>query len=200
MPEARDYYQVLQISPKADPAIVKSAYYTHLKTLKKHPDLGGDHEEASLLNEAYEILGDPQRRRQYDQQFLNGLLSEASAAEPNPFTPGKEVRKHRRTIFQNPFSWRKRSARNGHWIQAWFRDISISGACFRTQEKFAKGDVLELDVCDTPSLKIQAAVRWVRTVPHRFGPPVFEGGVEFKKVDEKTLRTWLNGEGLFEVA
>lgn len=196
----RDYYQVLQISPKADPAIVKAAYYTHLKTLKKHPDLGGDHEVASLLNEAYEILGDAQRRREYDQQFLKGFASEASAPEPNPFSPKEELRKHRRYIFLSPFSYRTRSGRNGKWISAQLRDISLSGACFRSQEKFGRGDILELDLSDQPNLKIEAEVRWVRPIPHRFGPPVYEGGVEFKKKSEKAFQTWLKNEGLFEVA
>ena len=200
MTTSRDYYQILQISPKADPAIVKAAYYTHLKTLKKHPDLGGSHEEASLLNEAYEILGDAERRREYDQRFLNGLLSEASAVEPNPFSPKEELRAHRRFVFLNPFSYRPQSGRNGSWTQAQFRDISLSGACFRTQEKFNKGELLELDVSDKPNLKIEAEVRWVRPIPHRFGPPVFEGGVAFKGLDEKDFRRWLKNEGLFEMA
>ncbi|MBI4125754.1 MAG: PilZ domain-containing protein [Deltaproteobacteria bacterium] len=196
----RDYYQILQISPKADPAIVKAAYYAHLKTLKKHPDLGGDHEEASLINEAYEILGDSERRRQYDQQFLKGFASEASAPEPNPFSPQEELRKHRRFIFQNSFSYRSRAWRNGKWVAAHFRDISLSGACFRSREVFKKGETLELDVSDHPNIKIPAEVRWVRPIPHRFGPPVYEGGVEFKQADEKAFRRWLKDEGLFEVA
>lgn len=187
--EQQDYYQVLEISPKADPAIVKAAYYTHLKALKKHPDLGGDHEEAILLNEAYEILGDSEKRRAYDKQFLKGMASEASAPEPNPFVPDHESRKSPRVCFQNRFRFRRKS--NSHWYEAQFRDLSLTGACFRTQEKFKAGEAFDLDISDNPSVQIQAKVRWVRLVPQRFGAPVYEGGVEFKKVDEKNFRNYL---------
>lgn len=196
MPTERDYYQVLQISPKADPAIVKAAYYTHLKTLKKHPDLGGDHEETTLLNEAYEILGDPARRRAYDQEFVKGLVSEASAPQPNPFSPQQELRKHPRAVFQNSFRYRRRGLLNGSWIEAQFRDISLSGACFRSTEKFREGETLEFDISDHPLVQIQAVVRWLRIIPQRFGLPLYEGGVEFKKADTAALKKYLKLVGL----
>ena len=189
-----NYYQVLEISPKADPAIVKAAYYTHLKTLRKHPDLGGDHEEASVLNEAYEILGDPQRRREYDRQFFKGFVSEASAPEPNPFVPEHEGRKSPRICFQNQFQFRKKL--NSHWYPAQFRDVSLTGACFRAQEKFKEGDTFEFDISDNPSVQIQVKVRWVRLVPQRFGSPVYEGGVEFKKLDQNAFQKYLKLTGL----
>lgn len=190
----QDYYQVLEISPKADPAIVKAAYYTHLKTLKKHPDLGGDHDGAMRINEAYEVLSDPERRRQYDREFLKGLVSEASAPEPNPFQPDHELRKHPRAVFQNYFRFRKKS--NGHWHEAQFRDISLTGACFRTQEKFKSGETFDLDISDNPSVQIQAKVQWVRVIPQRFGDSFYEGGIEFKKIDEKNLHNYLKLVGL----
>lgn len=196
MPTEPDYYQVLQISPKADPAIVKAAYYAHLKTLKKHPDLGGNHEEASLLNEAYEVLGDPHRRRSYDQQFVKGLVSEASAPEPNPFSPEQELRRHPRAVFQNNFRYRRRTLLNGSWMEAQFRDISLSGACFRSAKKFRDGDTLELAISDQPSVQIQAVVKWMRTIPQRFGPAIYEGGVEFTKVDQKAFENYLKLVGL----
>ena len=189
-----DYYQVLQISPKADPAIVKAAYYTHLKDLKKHPDLGGEHDVALLLNEAYEILGDPQRRREYDQQFLKGFVSDASSPEPNPFVPDHENRKSPRAIFQNNFRYQVKS--NGGWRDAQFCDISLSGACFRSEKKFKSGDDLEIDISDNPAVQIKAKVRWVRIIPQRFGSPLYEGGVEFKKVDAKNFEKYLKLVGL----
>lgn len=35
--------------------------------LKVHPDLGGDHQTAVLINQAYAVLGDPKRRSRYDE-------------------------------------------------------------------------------------------------------------------------------------
>jgi len=63
-----DYYALLQVHPDADPAIIKSAYRTIMSELKMHPDLGGSTEKAQQLNEAYETLSNPEKRRAYDQQ------------------------------------------------------------------------------------------------------------------------------------
>lgn len=191
--ESIDYYQVLQISPKADPAIVKAAYYTHLRTLKKHPDLGGSHEEATILNEAYEVLSDPQRRREYDKKFYRGLVSPASAPEPNPFSPATEMRRTIRAVFQNPFRFRKK---RGEWVSAQFRDISWEGACFRTLAKFEKGDAIEIDISDNPILKPTAKICWVRLLPQRFGLPFYEGGLTFKKIDREAYQKYLKLVGL----
>ncbi len=65
----RDYYEVLGVSKSASDAEIKSAYRKLAK--KYHPDLnpGDKQAEASFkeVNEAYEVLSDPQRRQRYDQ-------------------------------------------------------------------------------------------------------------------------------------
>ena len=66
----KDYYELLQVHPKASADIIKKAYQTLAK--KYHPDLSKlPPEEAgrhmSELNEAYRILSDPLARRQYDE-------------------------------------------------------------------------------------------------------------------------------------
>jgi curved DNA-binding protein CbpA len=33
-----------------------------------HPDQGGDSRKAQLINEAYEVLRDPAKRRRYDEE------------------------------------------------------------------------------------------------------------------------------------
>src|SRR5579864_1086898 len=62
-----DYYEVLQVHPRASAEMVKKAYRTLMGEMGGHPDLGGDEERAKLLNEAYAVLGDPDLRRAYDQ-------------------------------------------------------------------------------------------------------------------------------------
>ena len=49
-----------------------------MQRLKQHPDLGGDHWNAALINEAYRVLTNPASRERYDherQLILRGLSS-----------------------------------------------------------------------------------------------------------------------------
>jgi tetratricopeptide (TPR) repeat protein len=64
-----NHYQRLQVDRKALPEVVKSAYRVLLKEIGGHPDLGGDEEVAKAINEAYEIIGDPRLREQYDREL-----------------------------------------------------------------------------------------------------------------------------------
>ena len=189
-----DYYQILQIAPQADPSIIKAAYYTHLKSLKKHPDLGGSHEDAVLLNEAYEILGDPLRRREYDREHLGGLASDSSAPQKNPFEPVESLRRFPRAVFYNRFQIRNHTA--DKWVDAQFRDISLGGACFRSRSPFKTGSILDLDISEDFNLRPTAKICWGRILPQRFGIPLFEGGLEFQRIDTVAFRAFLKAVGL----
>ncbi len=70
MNNRRNYYRILHVQPDAPLEIIKSSYRTLLLKLKKHPDLGGDQWESTLLNEAKEVLTDPKKRSEYDRDFL----------------------------------------------------------------------------------------------------------------------------------
>jgi curved DNA-binding protein CbpA len=61
-----DYYEVLQISPNADPETVHRVY--RLLAQRFHPDNRETGNDARFreLTEAYEVLSDPQRRAKYD--------------------------------------------------------------------------------------------------------------------------------------
>jgi molecular chaperone DnaJ len=69
MAEKRDYYEVLGVSKDADDAAIKKAYRVLAK--KYHPDTNpGDEEAAEKFkeaSEAYAVLSDAEKRRQYDQ-------------------------------------------------------------------------------------------------------------------------------------
>ncbi|BDF33543.1 chaperone protein DnaJ [Lachnospiraceae bacterium] len=65
----RDYYEVLGVSKDADDATLKKAYRQVAK--KYHPDMNPGDAEAEKkfkeASEAYAVLSDPEKRRQYDQ-------------------------------------------------------------------------------------------------------------------------------------
>ena len=69
MADKRDYYEVLGVDKNADSATIKKAYRKLAK--KYHPDANpGDEEAASKFkeaSEAYAVLSDDSKRKQYDQ-------------------------------------------------------------------------------------------------------------------------------------
>ena len=76
----RDYYRLLQVDPEAHPEILRAAYRTLLRVLRKHPDLGGDEAQARLLIEAYETLSNPQRRAAYNVWLRSHSTAQAAAS------------------------------------------------------------------------------------------------------------------------
>ena len=67
--QKRDYYEVLGVDKNADDATIKKAYRQLAK--KYHPDMNPGDKEAEVkfkeASEAYAVLSDPDKRRQYDQ-------------------------------------------------------------------------------------------------------------------------------------
>lgn len=70
-----NYYEILEVSTKASPEIVKKAYITLVK--KYHPDLQDDSKKEEYenklkkINEAYEVLSDETKRKKYDLELEN---------------------------------------------------------------------------------------------------------------------------------
>ncbi len=64
-----DYYKILGVSKDIPQKDVKKAYLKRAKQF--HPDLHPDDPKAKAkfqaLNEAYDVIGDPEKRRKYDQ-------------------------------------------------------------------------------------------------------------------------------------
>ena len=67
-----DYYQLLGIDPGADQQTIKQAYLNKIKAW--HPDKNPDRteeaeEKTKALNQAYQILKDPEQRKHYDRML-----------------------------------------------------------------------------------------------------------------------------------
>ncbi|MDB3941009.1 DnaJ domain-containing protein, partial [Verrucomicrobiales bacterium] len=64
----RDYYEILGVSRDASQEEIKKAFKKLAR--KNHPDVAKDQENAEArfkeINEAYEVLGDPEKRKKYD--------------------------------------------------------------------------------------------------------------------------------------
>lgn len=90
----RDYYKVLGVERSADADAIKKAYRKLAK--KYHPDANsGDPSAENIfkeINEAYEILGDEEKRRLYDRYgaiaFEPGFSEEAAEAAERQYRSG----------------------------------------------------------------------------------------------------------------
>ncbi|HEX3082257.1 MAG TPA: J domain-containing protein [Candidatus Saccharimonadia bacterium] len=79
--EGRTHYQVLGLAHAASPAEIKVAYRVQAKAA--HPDAGGSAETMAQVNEAYQVLSDPVRRRAYDESLIR-----PQTGEPAPHHAG----------------------------------------------------------------------------------------------------------------
>ena len=83
MAEKRDYYEVLGVGKNASEAEIKSAYRKLAK--KYHPDLNPGNKEAEEkfkeVNEANDVLSDPQKRQRYDQFGFAGVDPNYAASQ-----------------------------------------------------------------------------------------------------------------------
>ena len=100
-----DYYQTLDVSPTATQTQIKDAYRRLVKLF--HPDTNtetADHERIISINAAYEVLGDPQRRKSYDRQV------------------DRDYQKYRNTT-QNHQKRKKRGQNADEQLQKWLSQV-----------------------------------------------------------------------------
>jgi curved DNA-binding protein CbpA len=87
-PAVTNYYDLLQINPRAETEAVERVY--RMLAARYQPDNkeSGDPERFRLLQEAYETLRDPVRRARYDAELEQGQASPLSIFLGKEFTDG----------------------------------------------------------------------------------------------------------------
>jgi curved DNA-binding protein CbpA len=95
--EAVDYYEILQISPNAEPDTIHRVY--RLLAQRLHPDNAATGNEAQfrIVSEAYHALNDPERRAKYDVAYQSRRgerwkLVSSGAQPDNDFDFEQQVR------------------------------------------------------------------------------------------------------------
>ena len=93
----KDYYAILGIHPASSEAEIKRAYRRLAVTF--HPDKNPDPEAENLfkeINEAYDIIGDPEKKRDYDLIIQNYPVAEVSQSAPGPPRRHRDPAYHRK--------------------------------------------------------------------------------------------------------
>jgi molecular chaperone DnaJ len=79
-----DFYRVLGVSRDASDDAIKKAY--RKLVFQHHPDRNPDSAQAEVkireINEAYEVVGDPEKRRSYDRLTWGDEIERDEAADP----------------------------------------------------------------------------------------------------------------------
>ena len=66
---SKDYYKILGVDPTSDGKKIQKAF--RKLSMKHHPDRGGDESAFKEINEAYQVLGDDEKRKVYNMQKNN---------------------------------------------------------------------------------------------------------------------------------
>lgn len=189
MNNRRNYYRILQVQPDAPLEIIRASYRTLMKELKAHPDIGGKHSSAYLINEAYETLSDRGKRAEYDKKLRPGPV-ESYAHYINTL---KQVRQKSPLHRNNQRSY-NRVKKNGklHYSFSWFTpdrianmlDISPKGVRFLCSEELIQESRLRIK---SPILK--ALVKIVNSQKTLLNEKMYYVvGAEFLKVTFKSSK------------
>jgi len=91
-----DYYELMQISPNAETETIQRVY--RMLAGRYHPDNSntGDMERFLRLNEAYQVLSDPQARAEYDADYRTQRLEPIEVFNLREFAAGIDGEGNRR--------------------------------------------------------------------------------------------------------
>lgn len=149
-----DYYELLEVERTADDASIKAAY--RKLAMKYHPDKHGgckDHEaKFKAINQAYDILKDPQKRAAYDR-FGHAAFTGGGAGGPGGFGGGDDFGAFS-DIFENIFGefmgggrGGRQQARRGADLR-YDMEISLEDAFHGTKTEITVDVAAACDSCD----------------------------------------------------
>lgn len=107
----KDYYKILGISHNATPEAIKRAY--RLKAKKCHPDIfkgQNSKEQFQLINEAYQVLINNNKRRLYDQRLKTGVQQSRNVYH-------QKSRYNYNPAYQRPYYRRKTSYKSNKEVK-----------------------------------------------------------------------------------
>lgn len=90
MMEYKDYYKTLGVSKTATEGEIKTAYRKLAR--RYHPDVNKDpqaEDKFKEINEAYQVLSDPEKRKKYDQFGSEWQRYQSSGGQPGGFDWGR---------------------------------------------------------------------------------------------------------------
>jgi molecular chaperone DnaJ len=96
----KDYYHILQVPRDASASEIRDAYRRCARST--HPDLLGSENPTAFLEvqEAWEALGNPQSRRQYDQKLSR--RAEPMRQRGEPIRPNRSFTSHASAVVSGP--------------------------------------------------------------------------------------------------
>lgn len=151
----KEHYRVLGVSENATEQEIKTAYKK--LAVQYHPDKGGDVEKFKKINNAYDILGNSEKKRQYDQEdiFMNARPASAGGnANFHPFASffggGFNPFFHQEMRGPDPSRHSQTSSKTSHKM-----DISLENAYKGIDKKIAITMTDKCPKCKTKCPKCQ---------------------------------------------
>lgn len=163
--KTRTYYELLGVTPSAPEEIIQAVWRAWMRTMRVHPDLGGNEEFAKAINAAYDTLSNPEKRAQYDAEISQ------------EFAPENEVnRRAPRSRVEAEIAYCAKP--DDGWLAAKVVDASALGMRVRTEKLMTVGQNIAIAFPEKPRHAYEAKVRWMRTSDD-FSEWRCEAGLEF---------------------
>jgi curved DNA-binding protein CbpA len=140
MAQTKDYYQLLGVSPTATTDEIKKQYRRLAK--KYHPDANPNDPKAAEqfkdISEAYTVLGDEEKRKQYDEMRRLGEFGGFAGAGRGGARPGRE----RAPAVRGSAAAARASASRTSTSAGWVASATSSARCSAAARRAAPAPVV----------------------------------------------------------